>query len=169
MPSLRLILLRHAKSAWGDPSRTDHDRALNDRGRRSCEAIGGWLAENGYAPDQVLCSTARRTQDTWEAIAAHLPEATLDLDRTLYLAEPETLRASLDGATGNCVMMIGHNPGIAAFAAQMAMAAPAHPRFHNYPTGATTVLDFDAQSWGAVPPATGTVVDFVVPRDLPGI
>ncbi|MGR3409824.1 MAG: SixA phosphatase family protein, partial [Paracoccus sp. (in: a-proteobacteria)] len=31
----RLILTRHAKSAWDDPTLDDHDRPLNDRGRRS--------------------------------------------------------------------------------------------------------------------------------------
>ena len=169
MPTLRLILLRHAKSAWGTPSLADHDRPLNDRGRRSCAAIALWLAENAYAPDQVLCSTAVRTQETWELIAPKLPQAALDLDRALYLAELETMRACLDGATGRCVMMIGHNPGIAAFAGQMVMAAPAHPRFSNYPTAATTVMDFDAAAWSDVAPSSGTLVDFIVPRDLPGV
>lgn len=169
MSALRLILMRHAKSAWGNPSLSDHDRALNDRGRRSCEVIGKWLAQNEYTPDQVLCSSALRTKETWDGIAPHLPEAAVDYDRALYLAEPETLRAALDRAMGQCVMVIAHNPGIAAFAARMAMAAPAHPRFENYPTGATAVLDFEVQDWGAVTPSSGTVVDFVVPRDLPGL
>jgi hypothetical protein len=33
-PERRLILIRHAKSDWGDPTRADHDRPLNRRGRR---------------------------------------------------------------------------------------------------------------------------------------
>ena len=39
----RLILTRHAKSAWDDPTLDDHDRPLNDRGRRSARALGDWL------------------------------------------------------------------------------------------------------------------------------
>ena len=41
----RLILLRHAKSDYplGVP---DHDRPLNERGRRDADAAGAWLAEH---------------------------------------------------------------------------------------------------------------------------
>ena len=168
MSALRLIIMRHAKSAWGNPSLSDHDRPLNDRGRKACTLLGPWLAEHEYLPDPVPCSRALRTKDTRDGSAPYLPEADIRYDRALYLAEPEALRAALDRATADCVITIAHNPGIAAFAAEMAMAAPAHPRFGNYPTGATTVLDFKARDWGAVTPASGTVVDFVVPRDLPG-
>ena len=49
----RLILTRHAKSAWDDPSMDDHDRPLNDRGRRSARALGDWLASRGYDPAAI--------------------------------------------------------------------------------------------------------------------
>ena len=35
-----LILIRHAKSDWDDPRLTDHQRALNPRGRRAAPRIG---------------------------------------------------------------------------------------------------------------------------------
>ncbi|MFO7771937.1 MAG: histidine phosphatase family protein, partial [Roseovarius gahaiensis] len=34
----RLILMRHAKSSWGDPAQPDHARPLNSRGQRSATA-----------------------------------------------------------------------------------------------------------------------------------
>ena len=55
-----LIVTRHAKSDWDAPTLDDHDRQLNQRGRRAAKAIGRWLAAEGHAPDQVLSSTARR-------------------------------------------------------------------------------------------------------------
>ena len=36
----RLILTRHAKSSWDDPTITDHDRPLNGRGRRAALELG---------------------------------------------------------------------------------------------------------------------------------
>ena len=52
-PTRRLILLRHAKSAWPDDV-PDHDRPLAPRGRRDAPAAGGWLRKADYVPDRVL-------------------------------------------------------------------------------------------------------------------
>src|SRR5262249_62423484 len=59
-----LVLLRHAKSAW--PDVPDHERPLARRGQRDAPVMGRWLRTNGYVPDQVLCSTARRARETWQ-------------------------------------------------------------------------------------------------------
>jgi len=165
--TLRLILTRHAKSSWDDPLQSDHDRVLNDRGRQSAAAIGGWLARFGYVADQVLCSTAQRTRETWDLVSKELPTAPhAEYLGTLYLAEPDQMLSALQGATGQTVMMIAHNPGAAFVAEGLAQNPPEDGRFHRYPTGATTVLDFDADSWSDVTWNSGRVVDFIVPRDL---
>ncbi|RZI88087.1 MAG: phosphohistidine phosphatase, partial [Microbacterium sp.] len=39
-----LVLVRHAKSDWGDPGLDDHDRPLNDRGLRDAPAVAARLA-----------------------------------------------------------------------------------------------------------------------------
>src|ERR1700735_1567796 len=70
-PARRLILLRHAKSAWPDDV-PDHDRPLASRGRRDAPAAGRWLRKSGYVPDRVLCSTARRTRETWQLVEEEL-------------------------------------------------------------------------------------------------
>jgi phosphohistidine phosphatase len=44
---------------------------------------------------------------------------------------------------------------------------PEHPKFGLFPTGATLVLDFDADHWAEVSPGRGEVVDFAIPRELP--
>ena len=69
-PRRRLILTRHAKSAWDDPALDDHDRPLNGRGRRAARELGDWLASRGYLPEEVLCSSALRTRETWATVAA---------------------------------------------------------------------------------------------------
>ncbi len=161
----RLILTRHAKSAWDDPLLDDHDRPLNERGRRSALELGEWLHSRGYEPDQVLCSTAARTRETW-ALALSAPlEVTPDVDYSgsLYHASPEVMLKLLKGATGDCVMMLGHNPGIAEFARMLPAKAPVHEDFARYPTTATLVVDFDGEDWAAVRAGQGSVLDFFVP------
>jgi len=163
----RLILLRHAKSDWTDADASDHARVLNPRGRAACDAIGPWLAAHGYVPDEVLCSDAARTRETWARLAPHLPaapDATLRGD--LYLAEPGGMLAALQRATGAVVAMVGHNPGIGSLATGLLADRPAHDDFGRYPTLATLVADFDVDAWADVVPFTGRAVDFVVPRDL---
>lgn len=161
----RLILTRHAKSAWDDPAMADHDRPLNGRGRRSAMELGEWLHSRGYEPDEVLCSTAARTRETWARVAAAPLEVTprVTFAEALYHATPEQMLEVLKGATGDCVMMIGHNPGIAEFAASLPARAPADPDFHRYPTAATLVIDFQVPDWTGVSPGVGSVLDFFVP------
>lgn len=165
--TLRLILTRHAKSGWDDPFEDDHARPLNDRGRAAAQAIGAWLAAEGYVPDSVLCSDARRTAETWELVSKAFSEApTVSYSNRLYHASADAMLQVLQGASGNTVMIIGHNPGIAYFAAALVANRPGHPRFADYPTCATTIIDFEARDWSQVRPGLGSVVAFTVPRDL---
>lgn len=161
----RLILTRHAKSAWDDPSMTDHDRPLNRRGRRSALELGEWLQSRGYEPDQVLCSTATRTRETWATVAAAPLEVTprIEFLEALYHASPDVMQKALAKAAGDTVMMLGHNPGIAEFARLLVARPPQHPDFSRYPTGATLVVDFQIAGWNDLRTGTGSVLDFFVP------
>lgn len=163
----RLILTRHAKSAWDDPLTPDHDRPLNDRGKSAAADLGQWLASRDYVPGQVLCSDAERTRKTWSGIAPALPGTpVLELKPALYHAGPDVMLAVLRHATADCVMMIGHNPGIADFASRLVAHAPQSPDFARYPTGATLIVDFVAEAWADVGFGQGTTVDFIVPKEF---
>ena len=159
----RLILMRHAKSDWGNPGLPDHARPLNKRGRRAATALGHWLREAGPLPDDILCSTAARAQETCARLALPLPP---DLRDSLYMAEPPAMLAALRQAHGDTVLMIGHNPGIAAFAARLVTSPPAHDRFDDYPTGATLIAEFDIDDWTDLQERTGRAVGFITPRAL---
>lgn len=165
----RLILTRHAKSSWDDPTVADHDRPLNERGQRASADLGQWLASRGYVPAEVLCSDALRTWETWTAISRALPEGPrLELKPALYHAGPDVMLAVLRHAKEDVVMMLGHNPGIAEFAHRLVAKTPVSPQFTRYPTGATLVVDFDEPSWSEVGFGRGMSVDFIVPRELDG-
>lgn len=160
----RLILMRHAKSDWS-LGEEDHDRPLNPRGAQSARALGNWLRSHDLLPDQVLCSSAKRTRQTLDGLGL---TAQTQFDRALYLADPGLVLDCLSAATGDTVLVLGHNPGVAMLAEGLVSAPPAHPRFFDYPTGATLVVDFDADSWSRIELGTGRVQEFVIPKDLTG-
>ncbi len=118
-------------------------------------------------PDKVLCSDAVRTRATFSGIAPALPGTpVLELKPALYHAGPDVMLAVLQNAKTDCVMIIGHNPGIAEFAERLVAHAPASPDFARYPTGATLVADFLIDSWADLAWGTGVVDDFIVPREM---
>lgn len=161
----RLILMRHAKSDWSGGAASDFERPLNPRGRAAATALGAWLRDMGLAPDQVLCSSAERTGETLMRLGLD-SDTPVQFKRDLYLATHHEIMQALRGATGDCVLMIGHNPGISIAAAEMVLDAPDHPQFHAYPTGATLVADFDVNQWRDADWGRANARHFVVPRDL---
>ena len=160
----RLIIMRHAKSDWSDLSASDHERSLNTRGQRSATVMGTWIRDTTLRPDHVLCSDATRTIETFERLG--LGTTPVTFTRNLYLAEPEVMRHQLRNLEDACVMIIAHNPGCAMLAEMLATTVPSHPDFHRFPTGAVAVLEFDTDTWRALPWASGTCTHFEVPRAL---
>ncbi|MEE4117708.1 MAG: histidine phosphatase family protein [Paracoccaceae bacterium] len=158
-----LILLRHAKSSWNNPELDDLERPLNKRGKRASGDLAKWFRRQGWAPDEVLCSPALRTRETLERLKL---DATPEIREDIYEAPPGALFAALQGAAGETVMMVGHNPGIGALAQILARQKPNHPRFDDYPTGALTILRFDLGDWAGLQPGSGEVVEFLTPHDL---
>src|SRR5215207_4241446 len=100
---IRLALVRHAKSDWGDPALDDHDRPLNDRGMRDAPRMARQLAESGFRADLILSSTALRARTTAEAFAAELGVA-VSLDPELYGAPPRTLLATAAASAARRVL-----------------------------------------------------------------
>jgi phosphohistidine phosphatase len=166
--TLRLILTRHAKSDWDNPLLSDHQRVLNPRGQRAAPLIGRWLVAQGFVPEQALISDATRTRETWALLSAELPQPAPPATflPALYHAGPEVMLKALHSATAKSVIMIGHNPGIAEFAALLVATSPAHVQFGRYPTCATLIAEFDAPDWRDIRRATGTARAFITPREL---
>ena len=165
--TLRLILMRHAKSDWDDPSQADHERPLNKRGRASAQAMGQWLRADGTVPDRALVSDAARTRETFARLA--FPNTLATFLPELYHAGAHRMMDVLQSAGADrCVLMVGHNPGIAEFAERLLGQAPDHPRFFDYPTCATLVADFPISRWEDLQWGTGQAAEFAIPREVLG-
>jgi phosphohistidine phosphatase len=108
-----LLLLRHAKSSWDNDALADHDRPLNERGRRDAPRIGRLLARLDLTPDHIVASSAARAAATARLVAeaAGYP-GEIQYTRELYQADVETyieVARQTDDAVQR-LMLIGHNP-----------------------------------------------------------
>ena len=172
----QLLLLRHAKSSWDDPSLADHARPLNARGRRAATAMAAAMRDLGLSPDVVMVSSARRTLQTLEAISPFADSPLIEPMDDLYLAPwPRMLDLLRDAPeTARSVMLIGHNPGLhdlaLALAGPAAMAgasaSAARRMAESFPTCALAEF-MVATPWRGLAEGGGRLVRFLVPADLP--
>jgi phosphohistidine phosphatase len=168
-----LILLRHLKSSWDDPGLPDHDRPLAPRGRRAGKRIRREIQDEGIAPQLVLCSSAVRAVGTWNAIRTGIPKTgRVRIEDGLYAASAESLLERLTRVPDEVgtVLLIAHNPGIAALAVGLTGTGDAHALERmqaKYPTGGLATLRFDG-SWADLGWARAQLLEFVVPRELSG-
>ncbi len=120
-----LILLRHAHAEHGTAGSADAERALSPNGEKEADSAGTWLKEQGASPDRVLCSPAVRALQTCERALAALGVARdIITDPSIYDATPATLLALLDEQSDSqCVLLVGHNPGLESLVALLGNGA----------------------------------------------
>jgi phosphohistidine phosphatase len=137
----RLVLVRHAKSDWGDPSIDDHDRPLNDRGMRDAPLMARRLAETGFRPQVILASTALRARVTAEAFGAELGVA-VNLDPELYGALAPTLLTKAARTAAHRVIVVAHDPGMTSLARELSDGGIDH-----MPTCAVATFTWADDDW----------------------
>lgn len=169
---LTLALLRHAKSSWNDPAQDDFDRALNERGVMTGPLCGKALGDAGFAPDMILCSTAKRTRETLDLA---LPEMPLDhapkiqLDDRLYLASATTIVEVIRDmpASHPNLLVIGHNPGLHEVALMLAGSGDTgrlETLHEKFPTAAIALLKFERVRWRDIRAGDGRLETFWLPK-----
>jgi phosphohistidine phosphatase len=166
---MRLVLLRHAKSAWDRPL-ADHDRPLSPRGERAAAAMHDALEEEGFAADLVLSSTAERASATARTVMEGLAPAPEYLPE-LYMAGPHEMLELVRSTHPSIetLVLVGHNPGTHALAVRLTGDGPNPdlPRMASkYPTGAIAEIEFECD-WADVTWGTGSLTRFLRPKDLP--
>ncbi|GMA31049.1 phosphohistidine phosphatase [Litorihabitans aurantiacus] len=158
-----LVLMRHASAQpWADADGSDHDRELTSAGLRQAAAAGRALAGRGFSPDLVLVSSAVRTRQTWEQVAAGLPRhGDVEVRDDLYDADAGDvagLLTEVDDAVAT-VLVIGHEPVISSLARRLASAgsSAAHLVAAGVPTATRCVLEVDSP-WSDLAPRGADLV-----------
>lgn len=158
-----LLLLRHAKSNWDDPSLADHDRPLAPRGRKAAKRIRAYLRREQVRVDLVLCSSARRAHETLDLI---VPSGEVRIERELYGAPADELLERLRRVSDevDAVMLIGHEPAIRDLAVRL-IEGGSELGERKFPTAALATLTF-AGPWSTLEPKHAELAAFVTPREL---
>jgi phosphohistidine phosphatase len=160
-----LLLLRHAKSSWNDESLEDHERPLNQRGKKEAPKMGRVLLENHLLPDLILSSDAKRCRRTVEKVAeaAGYRGETM-LTGELYLATPIRYLQLLSKLSPqiSSVLVVGHNPGMEEFAENLT------GRYEPFTTAALAHIRLpDLEHWTSLDSTTrGELVQIWQPMEV---
>ena len=109
---MRLVLVRHAEAAPGDP---DELRALTPEGHEQARRLGEQLHADGVVPDAVVSSPLLRARQTAADLGFGDPEA---LDALAPGATADDVRTAIQGR-GATVVVVGHQPDCSRITAQL--------------------------------------------------
>ncbi len=156
--------MRHAKSDWGADYDTDHERPLNERGRRSARLMGRLLKAIGLEPDHAISSTATRARHTVELAAdAGRWSTTVVLEPGLYGRGPaHVLTVAATAPDVGSLMLVGHQPTWSVLVRQLTGESV------DMRTASVAVVDLGAGAWSELPVARGRLVELHHPRSYYG-
>ena len=142
----QLLLIRHAKSDWGDFTIPDFDRPLNDRGKKNAPEMAQRLLLKKIFIDAFIASPAKRAKKTAGYFAEEFKR---DKDEIifypeLYGATPhvfyDVIRATKNKFAS--IAIFSHNPGITDFANTLTLT-----RIDNIPTCGIFAVKIDCDFW----------------------
>jgi phosphohistidine phosphatase len=162
--TVRLLVLRHAKSSWADEYTDDWERPLTDRGVRDATRVGQLLRRLSLVPDVIVSSDAVRAQTTAQLVAdAAGYTGKISLSPALYHAKPQVVIDVLRKTPRQdapLIMVVAHNPSLEDLVAQLTGE-------HVGLSTATLVhLQLRAERWGDLEHSKGAgVIDVWHPGD----
>jgi len=160
-----LIIMRHAKSDWGNSSLSDIDRPLNERGLMTAPFIGKELLSRNKVPDLIISSPANRAKTTAQLAAKSFNYAgEIFIDHTFYFGSLEAIVEKIK-KTDNSVttlMIVGHNPTWETLVDILSESSS----FIQMPTAAIASIIFKIDSWNNLKPNTGSLEFLLIPKEL---
>jgi phosphohistidine phosphatase len=173
MMKRHLFLLRHGKAAWPEDI-SDHERPLAARGRTTVPLVAEGMKWMVQHIDLALVSTARRTQETFEALSTIVSGIPKFNEPRIYEARPSLLMGLVKGLPpeANAVLIVGHNPGLHELGLMLAGASSdgdALDRLERkLPTAGLMHFEFICD-WKDVDDGLGRLAHFVTPSMCGGV
>lgn len=164
----QLIIVRHAKSDWGDETLKDIDRPLNERGYSDAYLLSNWFYTHHELPNLIVSSDATRALSTAMIFtrALGIPSERMLIESKIYESTADTLKKVIKGFddAANCVMLFGHNPGITNLVNEFSNDL----FFDNIPTCGMISFQFDIKSWSDIGAKKGQVMFQQFPKEYKG-
>lgn len=155
--------MRHAKSSREDPSLQDYDRPLNERWKHDAKLMWKVLAKSDVAPQLVVCSWAKRTQQTAKKVlkALEYPMEDMQVTDALYEASPDQIRSVLSTLPEeiDCCLLFAHNPWLEE------LVNACWWKEQHLPTGGVAELVFDIASWSHIDEHLASLKSFDFPKN----
>ncbi len=159
----KLFVLRHALTAPASES-GDRERKLTPQGLDDALQLGLAMKDNHYIPDFILCSPVTRTRQTLAQVLETLGKIPTEFEKTIYEDGYSEILKLARGTDDSCsaLLIVGHNPSIHQFAANMAGKSPLTGKLAaGYAPGTLSVLDIPRASWADLQPGENTLVDLL--------
>lgn len=161
----KLLIVRHAKSDWGNAGLSDYNRPLNQRGNSSGIIMGNRLQEKGIKPDFIVSSSASRAIATAKLVAYEIGYdlAKIEERKAIYEASCSTLLKIINDFDNqhDFIALFGHNNGITDLAVYLTEA-----EIFNIPTCGMVMINFPFDEWSLVSKNTGSVEFFDYPKNI---
>jgi len=142
----QILLVRHAKSSWDDPSLSDFDRPLNDRGENDAPIMAKKMKERKIKLDALITSPAKRAKQTCKYFAKELDirkKKIVEVEE-LYEAGPDNFYNVIENLKNKWdrVAIFSHNPGVSSFANFLT-----DTHIDDMPTCAVFAIKADLKKW----------------------
>jgi len=157
-----LYLIRHAKSDWGDESKSDFERGLNKRGQKAIPTMAHAIKEKKVMPDLILSSSAKRAQLTAKGLAKEIGYGgKIKIIDALYMAEPLDVISIIKEIKDKYdnVFVIGHNPETTELTDLML-----DDYIDNVPTLGVVALKLPIKHWQKFKPEKAKLRFFIYPK-----
>ena len=159
-----LLLIRHAKSDWGDLMLSDFERPLNHRGEINAPEMAKRLAKRELFPQQLISSPALRAITTAKYFAKelHINAEVIIQEKDIYNALTNTLLEVVNNLdeSSNFTALFGHTPGITELINYLSNQEISH-----LPTCGMALIKFPFDQWKMVSSGTGELVFFDFPKN----
>jgi phosphohistidine phosphatase len=171
MSMRRLMLFRHAKSAWPDGV-DDLERPLAKRGRKACALMGRYMADEALVADLAVVSTARRARESWELIRPAFGQDIVEHDEPrIYEASAGTIVDVVRETRPeiHTLLLVGHNPGLHDVALKLIRKGSPSDLSRlqrKYPTAGLVVIDFKIRRWSEASETLGQLERFQTPKSV---
>lgn len=161
-----ILLMRHAKSSWGDSNLKDFDRPLNSRGKKDAPKMGQLLKRLNLIPDLIVSSPADRAKATILSVIRELEldEEIITWNDDLYYGGSGDYLYAIKNTPEDCntVMTVGHNP-----MTEQAIADLSSRPFNGaVPTATVACFESNVEKWKDVRPGECALKWIMSPKDL---
>lgn len=160
-----VLLIRHAKSSWGDLNLPDFERPLNDRGKADAPKMAKRIYNKDITIDTFISSPAKRAKKTAEIFAERygLKKSDIVLVPELYHASDLIFFQAISNAPrkSKTIAIFSHNPAITEFANRLT-----ETRIDNMPTCSIFAVQADIKNWAEFEQAPKKLYFFDFPKSV---